>query len=1077
MKKASLLLVLAAMAAAALLILHGAESAAVRDDRLFRHRNLGRAFYEHPTGSAQAVEEFRQALELAPDSFRERLNYGLALLKAGKAKEGVAELEKAQKQAPNVPHTWFNLGIAFKREGRYPIAIAQFERMTQLVPDEPVSHYNLGLLYNLTERPDLGLEQFTIAAKLDPRLVAPTFQIYNTYRIAGKQQEAASALAVFQETRKAQQEAGESEDMEWSFYSEIYDPVDPSYAVEDAVNNVEPRFQARRLPGTLDPKSAGLAVTDVEGDGRTDLLAWSRSSVRIYRAGVQPVDSSGLAGLTGVISVAPGDFDNDGLQDLCALTETGPVLFHNLKGKYVRMEARLPALRFEKAVWLDFDHDNDLDLLLLGEKSYLMRNEGQAGFNDRTSPFPFFPGRVADAAVLRVTADGKGQDLVVSYTDRSGVLYRDMLRGQFAAQPFDTLPAGATGLRAYDVDNDGRMDLAFAASGKIGLLTNKRGKFEAASTPAASGSAFLFADLENRALGDLVAGNSIYLNLGGGRFGEARVPSGFPSAVAWAEADFDLNGRIDLAAVASDGGVHLLRNVTSTSNRWLRVTLTGTKNLRLAPGAVVEVKNGVRYQRKIYEGLPLLFGMRSYGQADTVRITWPDGMIQNEPNQPVGKSLAYREAPKLSGSCPMVFTWNGKQFKFLMDVLGVAPLGASAGDGEYFPVDNDEYIQIPPEDLALAGGRYQIRVTEELHEVSYLDQVRLIAVDHPAGIDVFTNDKFKAPPFPEFRLFGVTRRTYPTVARDDQGKDVLPRLLRRDHAYPDTFQRDLRGVAAMHSLELGFTPGAARENRAVLILNGWVDWADGSTFMAAAQEGQGGFRLPYLQVKDAKGEWKTVIEDMGIPAGQPRTIAVDLTGKFLSASREIRIVTNLCVYWDEIFLSEETGAPQVRMTPVDPESATLQFRGFSEPILHPERRQPESYDYAHVLLATSWNPVAGFYTRFGDVRELLLGADDRLVVMGSGDELKLAFNAAALPALPAGWRRDFLVLFDGWSKDADANTAHAESVEPLPFHGMSRYPYPPGERFPSDPVHQAYRREYNTRPPLRLIPPLMSSAF
>jgi hypothetical protein len=299
--------------------------------------------------------------------------------------------------------------------------------------------------------------------------------------------------------------------------------------------------------------------------------------------------------------------------------------------------------------------------------------------------------------------------------------------------------------------------------------------------------------------------------------------------------------------------------------------------------------------------------------------------------------------------------------------------------------------------------------------------------------------------------------------------------LHRDRTYPDTFQRDLRGVAAMHSLVLGFAPGTARDNRAVLILNGWVDWADGSTFMATAQEGKGGFQLPYLQVKDARGEWKTVVEDMGIPAGQPRTIAVDLTGKFLSASREIRIVTNLCVYWDEIFLSEETGAPPVRLTPLDPETATLQFRGFSTPVIHPERRQPEFYDYNSALPFTSWNPVAGLYTRFGDVRELLLGVDDRLVVMGSGDELRLAFNAASLPALASGWKRDFLLLFDGWSKDADANTAYAETVEPLPFHGMSRYPYPSKEHFPSDAAHEAWRREYNTRPPLRLIAPLVLS--
>jgi len=73
--------------------------------------------------------------------------------------------------------------------------------------------------------------------------------------------------------------------------------------------------------------------------------------------------------------------------------------------------------------------------------------------------------------------------------------------------------------------------------------------------------------------------------------------------------------------------------------------------------------------------------------------------------------------------------------------------------------------------------------------------------------------------------------------------------------------------------------------------------------------------------------------------------------------------------------------------------------------------------------------------------------------MGSGDELQLAFGAASLPAIPAGWKRDFLLLVDGWAKDADANTAFSQSVEPLPFHGMSRYPYPAGEHYPDDAAH------------------------
>ncbi|HET7510477.1 MAG TPA: hypothetical protein VFJ65_09540, partial [Solirubrobacterales bacterium] len=155
-----------------------------------------------------------------------------------------------------------------------------------------------------------------------------------------------------------------------------------------------------------------------------------------------------------------------------------------------------------------------------------------------------------------------------------------------------------------------------------------------------------------------------------------------------------------------------------------------------------------------------------------------------------------------------------------------------------------------------------------------------------------------------------------------------------------------------------------------------------------------------------------------------------------------------------------------------PRSALLHYRGFSRPVIDPERRQPERFDYASWMPITEWNPTPGLYTRYGDVQPLLAGVDDLLVVMGSGDEVRLTFDAAALPPLPSGWRRDFLLLVDGWAKDADANTAFSQSVEPLPFHAMSRYPYPAGEHFPDDPLHTLYRERYNTRPALRLLRPL-----
>jgi hypothetical protein len=225
-------------------------------------------------------------------------------------------------------------------------------------------------------------------------------------------------------------------------------------------------------------------------------------------------------------------------------------------------------------------------------------------------------------------------------------------------------------------------------------------------------------------------------------------------------------------------------------------------------------------------------------------------------------------------------------------------------------------------------------------------------------------------------------------------------------------------------------------------------------------------------VKDASGNWQTVIKDMGIPSGKPKTIVIDLAGKFLSRSREVRIVTNLCVYWDEIFLMEDSRPPQVRLTPIDVDTADLHFRGFSRAVIDPRRQQPEQFLYDQVRPVSSWNPTPGLYTRYGEARALVNRVDDRMVIMGSGDELKLQYPSAQLPRLPEGWSRDFLLMVDGWAKDADPNTAFSQSVNPLPFHAMSAYPYRANERFPADVEHRQYVRDTLTRPALRLIRPL-----
>jgi Tfp pilus assembly protein PilF len=1030
-------------------------------EQVWHHRNLGKAYYENPMTQMKAVEEFKQALALAPTSTRERVNYGLALLRAGRTQEAIAELVKAQKEDVSIPHTWFNLGMAYKKEFDHQHAIEQLQGMINLVPNEPVTHYNLGIEYKLTGKPDLALSQFLLASQLNPNFAAPHFQLYNAFREAGRIDDAARELELFNEIKKRKAGAAVPEDPEWSYYSEIYDVAELDGEFDRSAAAPPFKFEQRKVFSGVDPETTGLAVMDFDGDGRPDLLVWSKNGVVVLKNGTTLVANTGLEDIHDVVSIAPGDFNNDGLPDLAVLTRSGASLYVNRNGKFENYPAKLPSGRFNKAVWVDYDHDYDLDLLLLGNQSFLLRNDGNAGFSDQTSRFPFVAGRVVDAAVFELFPDNNEADVVTQYDDGRIVVYHDKLLGHYEAQMLSAKISGVSSIAPFDVNNDGWTDLVLSSSTGVRLLLNDHGKLVQTNDAPKEKGAFVLADLANRSLADLVVNGTVYRNLGHGAFQRAASES-LPSGIAIAQADFDGDGRTDLAVITKDGAVELARNTTATANNFLRVQLEGVKNLKLAGGAVVEVKAGAWYQKRAYTGVPLLFGLRDYSEIDTVRITWPNGLVQNEIRQPVGKQISYKEKGRLSGSCPMIFAWNGTRFEFITDVLGVAPLGASNGEGQFFPVQHREHIFIPGETLQPRDGRYEIRITEELREVSYLDKVQLIAVDHKAGEDLFTNDKFKSPPFPAFRLFGVERRMNPIAANDQDGRNVLPLLLRRDAQYVDTFHRNYSGVAQLHHLDLDFG-AAAPGNRAVLVLNGWVDWADGSTFIGAAQENKNGLVFPYLQVKDSAGQWKTVIEDMGIPSGKPKTIAVDLTGKFLSASREVRIVTNLCVYWDEIFLSEKTLPPEVRLKSLPPESADLRYRGFSYAVIHPERTRPEEFEYGKWSPTAMWNATPGLYTRYGDVRELLSNADDRMVIMGSGDELRLLFNTAGFPRVFKGWKRDFLLLVDGWAKDADSNTAHARSVEPLPFHGMDGYPYTGSQHFPDDRLHRAYRRRFNTR--------------
>lgn len=1030
-------------------------------------RNLGKAMYENPGTQAQAVSVLRQAAELAPHSAQDRLNYGLALLRSGQVDEGIREIERARILNPKLPHTYFNLGVEFKKRNEVERALRELTHMVELVPTDPKTHYNLGVLHKLKGNLKQAIISFEHAIQFGPDLAAPHFQLYNTLRRT-ELSHAKKHLSHFERIKALTQNSAVNEDINWSFYSELYDPQPPHAPTEQATAI---QFRAMGDPHELNTTPLGVLLRPTGSKTPPQIMVWSNQSLLLTEPNREAIEIL----VDSVNHVAAGDSNNDGNSELCLAGATGLRLL-SLSADTSPVFGRpymVAGGNFSSCLWVDYDHDYDLDLMAIGINQVLLRNNGDGTFANVSEAFPFVQGVGLSAIGLELW-ENNSSNIVAVYKDKI-VVYEDLKLGRFRSETLDRSSRGKQSVRmkVVDVNHDGFLDVTITNKISTLVLENVNGRLQTGITLPPIGS---WADWQNRGILDAVSNSSVISNLGHFQF-ELIPTIGLPSNIAFtAASDFNSDGRIDLVVVENSGKIHYLRNKTDTSNAWVNLAFHGVKNNKLLEGARIEVKAGGFYRKDVYAGHPITVGLGSATQIDTIRITWPNGLIQNEPGRSINSIYSFEEKPRLSGSCPMVYSWNGQEFEFISEILGVAPLGAGIGNGQFLTADHDEYLWISGERLKPRDGFYNIRITEELREVAYLDQIKLIAVDHPKHLDIFTSEKFKLPPFPAFQLYEVTDRIYPISAHDKHGHDVLKLVTKRDARYVNKFYRDFTNRAELHSLTLDFPD---LQGGYVLFLHGWVDWVDASHIVASSQSKQNQLQMPILEVKDSTGHWRVVDPDIGLPSGSPRTIAVDLTGKFLSESRQVRISSNMAVYWDEIFAAQNKKSPQgkssVQITKLLPNAATIGFHGFSKVVIHPSRLQPERYVYSSVSPTTLWNPTPGNYTRYGDVRELLAEIDDRFVILGSGDQIDLRFNVESLPVLHSGHRRDFLLMVDGWAKENEANTAYGNSVAPLPFHAMSAYPYGPLENYPDDDHHKAYLREYNRRAALQLIRPLQNN--
>ncbi len=789
--------------------------------------------------------------------------------------------------------------------------------------------------------------------------------------------------------------------------------------------------------------------------------------------------------------VLPIDFNYDFKTDLVLAGAAGVRLFRQDSPNAfteVTAQTKLPKsvinAPYAGAWAVDIEADGDLDIVLgaTAGAPLVLRNNGDGTFT-AIHPFAGVEG-LREFAWADFDGDGNPDAAIIDGSGRLHIFANER-SGQFREWPLPANMPLVRAMAAADVDNDGVLDLlAVQADGAIVRISHKNsGGWEMSELARIPDAAHYLArevrlrlaDLDNNGALDLLLSPTAPSNANGadnalvwlgdenGKF--ALLNHTITSGPVLDVADVTGDGRLDLLALSADGRALQGINHGSRNYHWQVIrphAAQATGDQRINPfgiGGEIEIRSGLLVQKQPITGPQIHFGLGEQPSTDVVRVLWPNGSVRAEFEVKADQDIV--TVQRIKGSCPYLFAYNGKQVDFVKDAvpwssaigLRINTLGTARVEA------TEEWYKIPPSDLVPHDGFYDLRITAELWETYYYDSLALMTVDHPSGTDIFVDERFVIPPA---KLAITTVATPQPIARaiDDNGTDVTDVVRALDGKYLDTFGRgQYQGITRDHFVEIDL--GDAPESGPLyLIARGWMHPTDSSINVAMSQGHHEAAHGLSLEVPDGHGGWAVAKANLGFPAGRKKICLFDLTNIFRPGTpRRVRLRTNLEIYWDSIEWAR--GAPDtgLKVARLDPSVADLHYRGYSV-MNQANSSSPEIPDYNHMEGSKQrWRDLVGYYTRYGDVRELLARVDDRYVIMNSGDEMTFRFPEQPPP--PAGWVRDYVIVGDGWIKDGDYNSTFGKTVLPLPYHAKNEYTTPPG-RLEDEWVYRHHPEDWET---------------
>jgi tetratricopeptide (TPR) repeat protein len=1045
----------------------------------------------------QKLDEAKKALQTAialdPNSAQAWYNLGLAQHIGDEMDAALASFKRAVKADPRDADSYYFEGVCYADMKDYDKAIPIFEQALKIDPLHPSSEFQLARALQRSGQKETVQEHFKRFKHLTDAKIGATIGL-----AYGEQGHYSTVLPV-QEPETAS------------------NAMIPVKLVEKEMVSQVPNEK----PGAPSEwaTTGGACMMDVTGDGHMDLVLM-QAGTQAIRALHDKGDGSfedwdaagaGLKASGHAVACAVGDYDGDGLNDLAVALDDQVLLFRNLgKGKFqdVAADAGLVAKNKPTGItFIDYDHDGDLDLFLTGASlkdgdapNVLWRNNGNKTFTEWTEPTGLGGSGTTAAAILTDFNNDHAVDLAVTGDGASPLIYVNPREGKYPTQAlYDgvKLPA-TTGIAVLDFNKDGWMDIAIAHDGAPGLTLwrNVEGpehvgrRFDRVQLPldgATRGWGVAAIDIDNDGWIDLAAildttdgpRVKVFRNRGDGTFEDVSHALGLDDVKlheprGLIAADVDGDGATDLIVTQVNAPPVLLKNIGANKNHFVRLDLSGYADNKTALGVKVEAFANGHWQKWELAGASgyqtqgppqILVGLGQADGIDLLRILWPTGVLQDEIDLPKltdGRAvIAMKEADRRGSSCPVLFAWDGHKYRLVTDVIGAGVVGHWFTPERRNIPNPGEWVKVDGGQVNPVDGRLSMRFMEPMEEVNYIDQLRLVAVDHPDNVEVNPDERFlDDPPFASGKVIASIGARLPVGAWDGEGRDVLDALSRRDHTFASGFRAaPYDGFANLHVLTLDLGDVDAQKPLK-LLMTGYVNYFSATSLYAAWQAGVKPIS-PYAEAQLPDGSWRRIADDVGFPAGLERTIVVDLTGKLPAGARKIRLVTNLEIYWDQVLVDNEADA-EAKTSEVPLALATLHFRGYPKQIEGGSNGDLD-YDYDRVSLTGPFQHQRGNYTRFGDVTALLKGIDDRFAIFGSGEEIAAEFDVSNLPALPAHWKRDYFFYANGYVKDMDWWDASPFTVAQLPFHKMSTYPYSAGEKFPDDAGALDYQLNWNDR--------------